>query len=261
MPLYQRLRHCYFATEFQTIVRSNSNPRCDTQRLLHGNYHSNADTQVAQRQGAKATLKPVPSNVLSMFERAVEEQVSFLLFFDACLLSRHSFRMQKHDLDAQPLEGDYVDNTLSMHRDAENKVMELACKITPQSQRCKAIAAARAASAAAAAQAKAKADAAAKAKLMAEQAKAITKAVSDATAATSAKLKAALEEVARVKKQAAAALKAAKAEADAKTKADQANAAKAKADVANAAKARAAQSSRHDVAAAASSSASTHKKK
>ena len=237
------------------IVRLNLNLRCVTQPSPDGN-HSHSFAQVAQRQGAKATLKPVPSNVLSMFERALEEQVPCLLLHTRVL--RHPIVSQKHDLDAQPLEGDYVDNILSMHRDAEGKVMELACKVTPQSPRCKSIAAARAASAAAASQAKTKAGAAAKAKLMAEQAKAIAKAVSAATAATNAKLKAALDEVAKAKKQAADALKAAKAEADAKVKAALAEATKVKAALAEASKVKAAQSSNHNVAAASSSS---HKKK
>jgi len=183
------------------------------------------ESSVAQRQGAKATLSPVPTHVLTMFERALDEQ--------------------KHDLDAQPLEGDYMDNTLSMHRDAESKVMQLACKITPASPKCKLIAAALAARAAAkskainnakskilANQAQAKLSAErAKAKLMAEQAKAIAQAVAKATAATNAKLKAAQEEIAKAKKEAARAkkeaadqLKAAKAEADAKIKAAEAKA-------------------------------------
>lgn len=183
------------------------------------------ESSVAQRQGAKATLSPVPTHVLTMFERALDEQ--------------------KHDLDAQPLEGDYMDNTLNMHRDAESKVMQLACKITPASPKCKVIAAALAARAAAklkaaraakskilANQAQAKLNAErAKAKMMAEQAKAIAQAVAKATAASSAKLKAAQEEIAkakeeaaRAKKEAAAELKAAKAEADAKIKAAEAKA-------------------------------------
>jgi hypothetical protein len=55
------------------------------QLSLEGNSSPHADVQVAQRQGAKATLKPVPSNVLSMFERAVEEQVSCFSLFASLL--------------------------------------------------------------------------------------------------------------------------------------------------------------------------------
>jgi hypothetical protein len=85
MPLHLHLRHCYFVMEFQMIVRSNSNPRYDTHLSLDGNFSPDADAQIAQRQGAKAALKPVPSNVLSMFERAVEEQVSCFLLFASTL--------------------------------------------------------------------------------------------------------------------------------------------------------------------------------
>jgi hypothetical protein len=76
------LHRCYFEKGFQTIVRSNSNRRFASPHAafsLHVHFcflifvHTYA--QVAQRQGAKATLSPVPTHVLTMFERALDEQV------------------------------------------------------------------------------------------------------------------------------------------------------------------------------------------
>jgi colicin import membrane protein len=148
----------------------------------------------------------VPAKVLGIFERALDEQVAVALLQYPLPLMSHT---QKHDLDAQPLESDYVDSTLSVHREAESKVMELACKITPQSPRCTQIAAERAARA----EAQKNAAADAKAKASAEQAKIIADAVAKATADESAQLKAALDELARAKTQAAAEVKAAKEEA------------------------------------------------
>jgi hypothetical protein len=72
------------------IVRSNLNPRCVLQRSTDGNFF-HFDLQVAQRQGAKATLKPVPPKVLSMFERAVEEQVLCFLLYTRYLLHLMAF--------------------------------------------------------------------------------------------------------------------------------------------------------------------------
>jgi hypothetical protein len=84
MPLYPHPLLYYFAMECQTTVRLNLNPRCVKQLSLCGNFF-HSDGQVAQRQGAKATLKPVPPKVLSMFERAVEEQVPCILLYTQLL--------------------------------------------------------------------------------------------------------------------------------------------------------------------------------